>query len=54
MDEISYVSDPDSEMKPQDEDKDREDAVTVATSGIEALSYQQTDALQREYRLLME
>ena len=49
MDEISYVSDPDSEKKSHDED-----AITVATSGIEALSYQQTDALQREHRQLME
>ena len=54
MDEISYISDNDSEKKPPEEDKEREDAITVATSGIEALSYQQTDALQREYKLLME
>ena len=43
MDEISYVSDHDSEKKHHEEDK--EDAITVATSGIEALSYQQPDAL---------
>ena len=54
MDEISYISDVDSEKKLNEEDKEREDAITVATSGIEALSYQQTDALQREYKLLME
>ncbi len=50
MDEISYVSDHESEKKAHEEDKEREDAITVATSGIEALSYQQTDALQREYK----
>jgi hypothetical protein len=39
VDEISYISDVDSEKKLNEEDKEREDAITVATSGIEALSY---------------
>jgi len=54
VDEISYVSDHESEKKAHEEDKEREDAITVATSGIEALSVQQTDALKEEYNKLME